>query len=359
MSNDLLWLVAHTQGADFRGQALEKAIVDFETRDWTDQGTGRTIILDIEAGLQHDRWALFPDRGDPILEPADYWRCRRWLAADAATPRHPLIESDTIGRAVADIAAHHCLAAGSAFLKDAWTHQQVLSLDAFYFHFHSLLRAEAWSLERVDALTELTTGDVAEADSLPARAQALAGLDLSERRDPAALTPILEREFNDASERLQHARTLRYADFLRAAYAIRPVLYTLRDLYWELHFLSGEDAAGAFIEQERLVDEWQADAFQMLLSPYAPMVEIGLDTDMSESQVRRHLAFWTRGRLQLNEEMRDLAMQAFRSEGLAAMLIRLDAARRAALDPSRDRGDPLLPGEGARRWQHLMNRSTN
>jgi hypothetical protein len=336
VSNDLLWLVAQSGDRELRARLLTKALAEYENRDWTaqDTGAGRAIILDVQAGLLHDRWALFADYGDPMLAPEAYWRSRRWLLLDALADRHPFIRSDTVGRAVADIAARHGLAAATAFMKQAWTHQQVLSIDDFFFHFHSLLRAEAWGLTRVDALRELTTGPPSDADNIVDRARALAELDADEGREAASLATLVAREFAEAEERLRGARKLRYADFLRAANAIRPVLYSLRDLDWELHFLTAEGDSGQFIERERITDEWQADMFQLHLTPMGPMVERGLVNDMSESAMRRHLAFWTRARVQLNEEMEQIALSAFREGGTTAMIGRLDSARRAALDPT-------------------------
>jgi hypothetical protein len=334
VSNDLLWMVAHVRDASVRAALLARASEAFEDRDWTDQGAGagESVVLDMEAALSHDRWALSGRHGDPMLSPTAYWRCRRWVVAEAARDRHPLVPFDATAHAVGDIAARHGTRAAIEFLKDAWTHQQVLAMDDFFLHYHSLLRAQAWQMSSAVAVRELTHGEAAQARSLHERARLLASRGQALGRAVLPLAESVEREFAQALGRLQLARRQNYASFIRSMSAIRPVFYALRDLYWELHYLSGEDESGPFLERERLVDEWQADMFQVQLRPYGEMVGTSLPESVTESAVRRHLAFWTRGRVQLNEEMEALALHAFRHGGVAAMVAELEAATRSALD---------------------------
>jgi hypothetical protein len=333
MSNDLLWLAAQIPDPEVRNKVLAHAVDEFEERDWTRQGTqaGETIVLDVKAALLYDRCALSGPHGDPLLSAEDYWRCRRHLVMDAGWVADLPGASDATARAVGDIEARHGVRAAITFLKEAWTHQLVLSLDHFFFQFHALIRAEAWGMSRSEAQREHPATEVRSPED---RGRGLAALDATKGRDAAPLAAILDREFAEACARLQDARRLRYADFMRSIIALRPIFYSLRDLYWELHFLSGEGDSGEFIERERLVDEWQADCGQVHLAPYSVMATFGLDKDMSEPQVRRHLAFWTRGRVQLNDDLAATARHTYRRGGIAAMIDHLNTSVHAGLDES-------------------------
>ena len=114
---------------------------------------------------------------------------------------------------------------------------------------------------------------------------------------------IARREHQFADAALAEARRRSFSDFLRGVFALKPIYYTLRDIWYELHFVaSNAQDRSEFEYFEAVADEMQADIGQMILHPSAgPMLaDVARWDGKTVANCRRWLDFWERSRIQIN-----------------------------------------------------------
>jgi hypothetical protein len=266
----------------------------------------KPAILDPGAALMFDRWGLYPQFGDPALSLVQYLDMRISLIESEIEAQEikglPLLDRDRIQSANRDIWSRHGLVAVLPFLKTCWKDGHILNLDDFFLVMHTAVRSEAFDLKWQECWEELMEAD-SQASNIVTRARQMAEIDARKARDPKPLETIARREHERVQELLSRARSRPFSSFLREIHGLKPVYYTLRDIWYELNFLAADrQDRSEFEYQECLVDEMQADIGQMVVTPVSgPMLADLFTFDgRSVAHCRRRLDFWEHSRIQVN-----------------------------------------------------------
>jgi hypothetical protein len=274
----------------------------------------KPAILDIRASLKFDRWGLYPKLGDSCLSSTQYLDVRIGLIQSeiktAEMEGFPMLHPSPVQLAVRDIWSQHGVAAVLPFIQACWKDGLILKLDDYFLAMYTAARSEAFGLEWQQCWEEMVHADSqASKDStsgglsILSRARRMADIDAGFARDPRALETIARREYQSVEISLTKAKRRPFSSFLREVLVLKPVYYSLRDIWYELHFLAIEpEERSEFEYLESLVDEMQADIGQMVLHPLGgPILGDILQWDgRTVAHCRRRLDFWEHSRVQLN-----------------------------------------------------------
>jgi hypothetical protein len=321
ISGDLISYAASFRAEEIRRVLLTRALEYLEDDKLASRAETedvcRVAILNGALAIQHDAWGLDPKFGDPTLTWPEY------RVAHAALIRNeidrlsavgfPLLSFDPCDAAIQNVLSRHGLAAVISFLKECWKNNLILSEDGFFRPMFIAIRAEAFDLDWSSCGEEIRTAEKRAQDSsqnqefsILARARELAKIDKEKSRTCGRLEGVVRRENREAELALARARAGPFSVFLRLVSQIKPVYYTLRDAWYELHFLSANRQQQEEFEYlECFADERQADIGQMFQMPCgAPMLsDVAGWGDLTPSARRRRLRFWLNSRVQLNDEL--------------------------------------------------------
>jgi hypothetical protein len=323
----------------------------------------KPAILDIGASLKFDRWALYPKFGDPPLTWRQYLDNRVSLIESeinaAEVEGFQMLRLSPVESASRDVWSRHGLSAVLPFLKTCWRDKLIISLDDFFWVMHTAVRSEAFGLEWQEAWEEMMeAGSEASknssnehVNSLVTRARRIAEIDAKKARDAKPLDTIARRELQRVQELLAKARLRPFSGFLREIQALRPVYYTLRDIWYELHFLVSDPKDRVQYEfEECLVDEMQADIGQMVCYPLGgPMLADVLQWNgRSVAHCHRRLNFWEHSRIQVNHAIAQNIRTKLDLQGnvdTTAVMQELQALLSASISKGQRLGMTMLDGE--------------
>lgn len=312
---DLIGHAAQMPPGPLRQEMLETAVTWLDSA-CVESGTPSSapyeiVLLGADEVLSCDGWTLYP--GHEQVDPSSERR------------REALTESATIGLGGfgfgLDLPPRLVIAARAAvprlaptqlvpFAMTAWRSRQVASLDEMFFVLFPALRAEAFGIDFGRAEQEASIADVsATIDDRfhpVARGRELAVIDRAHGRSATAIIELADRWTELAEVSLQRAREHRFARFLREALDVMPLLYSLRDVWYEAMSLAeDQDSRDYCNERETVVDEWQADIHQLAYTS-DPAVAVGDASDWSRQrgrQRRQRTQYWLRSRVQFNTQI--------------------------------------------------------
>ena len=304
-------------------------------------------ILDVEAALVHDCWALYPAFGDAALTGADYLAIKKRRVLRELQPQEPIpggfFRFGSIDPAVRDIRNRHGAASVLPFISESWEQSLILGIDEFFLAAFSEFRCDAFGIDWNECSDELSAAQLqVERDAEPltilTRARALARHDAEVGRLTGPLASLVQREHATADARLARYRKRPFCEFLRGLFALKPIYYTLRDLYFELHFLATDpDEKAVFEHQETLVDEIQADIGQMMMMPGIALAfdNLWMWAGKSYQKSKSSVYYWLESRAQLNDEMANLLLERLGSANvdLAALEMEIKSLAFESLDP--------------------------
>jgi len=320
MCNDFLAYAAPLHDRGMRAKFLQTGVAhlkEYKPVRRAQRLHVKPAIMDISASLKFDRWGVYPEFGDPPLSLGQYLDIRVSLIYDEIQAGElqgfPILSLRPVPSAVRDIWSRHGLAAVIPFIKACWKDSLILSLDDFFWGMHTAVRSEAFGLEwqqcqeeMMESQSQASEDSASGGLSILTRSRRMAQIDARLKRDSKALETIARREHKSVEASLAAAKRRPFSSFLREIFALRPIYYTLRDIWYELHFLASEPQdRSEFAYLECLVDEMQADIGQMVLNPLAGPIlgDISEWNGRSPSHCRRRMAFWEHSRIQVNHEI--------------------------------------------------------
>jgi hypothetical protein len=318
--DDLIACAARCPNPIIKRALLDAALKHLEDVSLSHSYSGQAAcILDIQAALAQNGWALSPLHGDVALPPDAHVAIKKRRLMDeirrCTEPSQDFFALD-IEPAIEDMRARHGVESVLPFLQECWETSQIFQLDAFFWIMFERLRCEAFEISREQCREEIVNATIEcqrepQGVTILNRARAFARRDATLGRRTQALARVVIRERETVDRRLAESRTRGFNNFLRGLFGVYPTYYTLRDLYFELHFLSTDpDDQTEFEHQETLVDEYQADIGQMLLMPGATLAfhDVTDWTGRTVSYCRRHVSYWRDARAQLNDELADMLL---------------------------------------------------
>jgi hypothetical protein len=220
------------------------------------------------------------------------------------------IQAEPVQAAAQEVIERHGFQNVFPFLKHCWDQCLIVSEDDAFRSLITAIRAEAFSISWKECGEELREAEwLAGRKSGPnffKRAKKLADIDRAAGRKANPLAAIAEREMAAAADELSVAKQQDFSEFLRAVYAIKPIYYSLRDVWYECHFLTDDPMLRAeYNFKECIVDEYQADIGSLLLAPTSSV----LLNDLRQWHIlrprhrRNRIKFWSESRVQMNFQM--------------------------------------------------------